>query len=89
MEDQEQTTLNLKKGTRQEDTISAYLIILVLEILFLFTKESEKINGLNIFDKTFLHTAYADDNTFFLKDAKSVIELMNIFEYKRKENERK
>ena len=51
-----------------------------MEIVFLFTKESKKINCLNIFDKTFLYTAYADDTTFFLKDTKSVIELMNIFD---------
>ena len=53
--------------------------MLVLEIVFLFTKESKKINGLNIFNKTFLYTAYAEVTTFFLKDTKSVIELMNIF----------
>ena len=56
------------------------MCILALEIVFLFTKESKKINCLNIFDKTFLYTAYADDTTFFLKDTKSVIELMNIFD---------
>ena len=56
------------------------MFILVLEIVFLFTKKSKKISGLNIFDKTFLYTAYADDTTFFLKDTKSVIELMNIFD---------
>ena len=79
----EGTTTNyfkLEKGSRQGDPISAYLFILVLEILFLFIKESKKINGLNIFDKTFLYTAYAEDTTFFLTDTKSVIELMNIFD---------
>ena len=70
----------LEKGTRQGDLISVYLFILVLEIVFLFTKESTKINDLNIFDKTFLYTAYADDATFFLKDTKSIIELMDIFD---------
>ena len=69
-----------EKGTRQGDPISAYLFILVLEIVFLFTKGSKKINGLNIFDKTFLYAAYADDTIFFLKDTKSVIELMNVFD---------
>ena len=59
---------------------SAYVFILVLEIVFLFTKESKKINGLNVFDKTFLCTAYADDTTSFPEDTKFVIELMNIFD---------
>ena len=58
----------------------SYLFIIVLEIVFLFTKDSKKINGLNIFDKMFLYTGYADDNTFFLKDTRSVIELMNILD---------
>ena len=70
----------LEKGTRQGDPISAYFFILVLEIVFSFTKESQKLNGLDIFDKTILYTAYVDDTTFFLKDTKSVIELMNIFD---------
>ena len=64
------TTTNyfkLEKGTRQGEPISAYLFILILEIVFLFTKESKKINGLNIFDKTFLYTAHADDILSFLK----------------------
>ena len=58
----------------------SYLFIIILEILFLFTKDSKKINGLNIFDKMFLYTGYADNTTFFLKDTRSVIELMNIFD---------
>ena len=51
------TTANyfkLEKGTRLGDPISAHLFILVLEIVFIFTKDSKKINGLNIFDKKFL-----------------------------------
>ena len=42
--------------------------------------ENEIINGLNSFEKTFLYIAYADDTTFFLKDKKSVIELMKTFD---------
>ena len=58
----------LEKGTRQGDPISAYLFILVLEIVYLSIKENKKIKGLNIFNHTFLYTAYADDTPFFLKD---------------------
>ena len=36
-----------------------------------------KFKGLNIFRHKFLYTAYADGTTFFLKDRKSIIELMN------------
>ena len=64
----------LEKGTRQGEQISAYLFILVWENVFLFTQDSKKINGLNMFDKTFLYPAYADDTTL------SVVELMNIFD---------
>ena len=52
------------------------MFILVLETVFLFTKESKKINVLNIFDKRFLNIAYVDDTTFFLKDTKPVVESM-------------
>ena len=42
--------------------------------------QNENINGLNIFVNTFLYTVYVDDTTFFLKDEKSVIELMKTFD---------
>ena len=43
-------------------------------------KENKNINGLNLFENTFLYTAYADDTTLFLKDMKSVTEVMKVFE---------
>ena len=69
----------LEKGTRQGDPISAYLFILVSEIVFLSIKKNKKIKRLNIFNHTFLNTAYADDTTFFKKDKESFIEFMKIF----------
>ena len=42
--------------------------------------ENENINGLNIFENTFIYTAYADDTTFFLKEKNNVIELMKTFD---------
>ena len=71
----------LKRGTRQGDPISPYLFILVLEIVFTLIKKTPNVEGLKFFNNTFLYTAYADDTTFFLKNEKSVIELINIFEY--------
>ena len=38
--------------------------------------QNENVSGPDIFENTFLYTAYADDTTFFLKDEKSVKELM-------------
>ena len=70
----------LQKGTRQGDPISAYLFILVLEIVFLMIKTNQNVQALNIFGHNFLYTAYADDTTFFIKNENSVIELLNIFD---------
>ena len=51
----------LESGTRQGDPISLYILILNLEFA---------LNDLNIFEKTFLDTAYTDDTTFFLRNGK-------------------
>ena len=69
----------LDKGTRQGDPISAYLFILILEIVFNIIKQKKDIHSLTFFGHTFLYTAYVDDTTFFLKDKESVKELINVF----------
>ena len=69
----------LEKGARQGDPIYAYSFILVLQIFFIFVKNNPKVKGLKIFRHEFLYIAYADDTTFFLKDRKSIIELINEF----------
>ena len=69
----------LKEMTRQSDPISAYLFILVLEVVFCVTESNKNIKGLNIFNQEFLYTAYADDTTFYLKDKISVFESVHIF----------
>ena len=43
-------------------------------------KQNKHIHGLTFFDHTFLHTAFADDTTLFLKDKESVKKVMNIFD---------
>ena len=50
------------------------------EIGFNLIKENKDIHVLNVFDHTYLYTAYDDDNTFFLKDKVSVKEVMKVFD---------
>ena len=51
----------------------------MLEILCLSIKKHPEIKGIEIFEHCFLYTAYADDTTFFLKDAQSIENLVEIF----------
>ena len=67
----------LERGARQGHLISAYLIILVLQIFFIFVKNNTKAKHLNIFKHEFLYTVYADDTAFLFKDINFIIELMN------------
>ena len=60
----------LERGTRQEDPVSAY---------FSLIKANRHIEGLQFFSHTFLYTAYADDTTFFLRNAKSATEVIKMF----------
>ena len=56
-----------------------------MKIFFIFVKNNPKATGLNIFKREFLYTNYADEATFFLKDRKSIIELMkdSLFKFLR------
>ena len=60
----------LKKVARQGDPVSAYLFILCLEIVFILIKANKRVKIINIVERTFLYSAYADDTTFFLKGQK-------------------
>ena len=70
----------LERGTRQGDRISAYLFILVLEVVFAVIKSNQNIDKLRIFEHDFLYTAYADDTIFFVKNQTSVIEILKILD---------
>ena len=69
----------LQKGARQGGPTSAYLFILCLEIVFILIKANKRVKGINIFKHTYLHSAYADDTIFFLRDKRSIKELLNTF----------
>ena len=75
------TTKNFKLqgGTRQGDPISAYLFILCLEVVFILIKAKKRVKGINIFEHTYLYSAYADDTTFSLRDKRSIKEFINTF----------
>ena len=77
------TTTNyfkLNRCTKQGILVSAYIFIVVWEISFLFIIYYWSINGLNIFEKTFLYTVYESDTKFFLIEEKFLIELMKTFD---------
>ena len=69
----------LQKGARQGDPISAYLFILCLEIIFILIKANKRVKKVNIFEYTYLCSAYARGYYFFLRDKRSVKELINTF----------
>ena len=67
--------------TREGDPISAYLFILVMEILFIQVKDSKNIKGITIFGFEFKLSSFADDVSYFLQDLDSVKELLHLLEY--------
>ena len=66
---------HLERGACQGDPISAYIFILTLEVFSFLVRNNKDTKGLNIFDRLFLYTAYADDTTFFLENKESIVDL--------------
>ena len=71
----------LEKGARQEDPISAYLFTLTIASLLRMAKTNQSLEGLDICDYFFPYSACADDTTFFLKNVKSVMKLLDMIDY--------
>ena len=67
--DRGQTTnyFELERVTKQGDSQSAYLFIIVLKIAFIKIKRNPNIKSLNVCNNDFLYTAYADEPTCFYK----------------------
>ena len=83
MHDQESCVINrgitakffkLEKGAPQAalqgDPVSAYLFIFCLEIVFMLIKNSKSIQGIKMFENTFLYPDYAHGSIFLLEDKK-------------------
>ena len=68
----------IKRGVRQGDPLSAYLFILVTELLTRVINGNKDIHGIRIGKKEIKLVQYADDTTMFLKDGKSVQNLLKI-----------
>ena len=65
----------LAKVTKSQHTLSDWC----QKFQFFFIKKHPEIKDAEIFEHCFLYTAYVDDTTFFLKDAQSFENLVEIF----------
>ena len=66
----------LERRDQQGDPISAYKYLSQKYFLYLLKRLNPKVKGFNIFKHEFLYNAYVNDTTFFLKDTKSITELI-------------
>ena len=75
---------NIGRGCRQGDPLSAYLFLLVSEILGILIRHSNDITGLNIQGKNIKLLQYADDTILTLngteEDLKHAMEILTSFE---------
>ena len=61
----------IERGVRQEDPLSPYLFVVVVETLAIEIRQNSKINGITIDKKETKLLQYADDTTAVLSDINS------------------
>ena len=66
-----------ERGNRQGDPLSAYLIILALEVMFIEVRSNVNIAGVKFGGHSIKLSAYADGTYFFTLDVNSPCHLMN------------
>ena len=73
----------LQRGCRQVDPVSPYIFILCAEILSLMLRNDESVKGININNKSFLLSQYADDTQIILDGSesslRSTLHILQIF----------
>ena len=57
-----------------------YLFILFHKTVSILIEANTRVKEVALFKYTYLHSAYADDSIFFLRDKRSINDLVNIFD---------
>ena len=70
----------VERGVRQGDPLSAYLFIIVLEILCVRVRSSKDIRGIKVDKEEIRLSLFADDLTGFLKDNLSLVNFLKLIE---------
>ena len=70
----------VERGVRQGDPLSAYLFIIVLEILCIRVRSSKDIRGIKVDKEEIRLSLFADDLTGFLKDNLSLVKFLKLIE---------
>ena len=70
----------VERGVRQGDPLSAYLFIIVLEILCIRVRSSKDIRGIKVDKEEIRLSLFADDLTGFLKDNLSLVHFLKLIE---------
>ena len=79
LNDQQSCIINGRFATQYFRLRKLHAKVTLLEVLFTLIKSQDNIYGIDLYDYSFLFTAYADDSTFFLKGIASVRILVDTF----------